>query len=210
MKQKEKIKLRRSWHGEEQVMKNSCKDGKADRAKEHTRGKNALKVPLKNTHFSKWTCAFTNNISWWWSSDCPWCSSKWKKSQAVTNKGPPIPVQDNLILSATHHGQKAARQTKRYKPLQHTQLGYCRAWYRLLCLQGIAWNFLTTSLPQDILLAALLPAFIYLSVARRLQAAQILEQTCWLKILALGVITQFSLQIPAAVNVDLYHRLHLS
>lgn len=53
MKQKEKIKLRRSWHGEEQVMKNSCKDGKADRAKEHTRGKNALKVPLKNTHFSK-------------------------------------------------------------------------------------------------------------------------------------------------------------
>lgn len=90
-------------------------------------------------------------------------------------------MQDNLIISAIHHGQKAVRQifeTKRYTPLQHTQLLYYRAWYRLLCLQGIAWNFLTTSLTQDILLAALLPAFIYLTVARRVQAAQILEQTC--------------------------------
>lgn len=35
-KEKEKIKLKRSCHGEEQVVKNSCKDGEADGARVKT------------------------------------------------------------------------------------------------------------------------------------------------------------------------------
>jgi len=36
MKEKEKIKFKRSSHREEQVMKNSCKEGEADGAREKT------------------------------------------------------------------------------------------------------------------------------------------------------------------------------
>lgn len=108
-------------------------------------------------------------------------------------------------------------ETKRYTPLGHLQLHV--PVYSLLqsLVQTFAssrhcfWYFLTTSLTQGRLLADFMPAFIHLapSAARRLRAAQILDQSCWLKIFALGI-TQFSLEADTWRMTDWCHGLYLS